>query len=74
FKSPAEIGKAFESAGITKDKTVYTYCHSSDRSAHVYMTLKHILGYPDVKIYEGAWKEWGTLTALPAKGQHWVTE
>lgn len=74
YKSPDQIKKVFESAGITRDKTIYTYCHSSDRSAHVYMTLKHILGYPNVKIYEGAWKEWSVLTALPAENLHWGTE
>jgi len=36
------------------------------------VVLKHILGYPDVKIYEGAWKEWGALTALPAEDEVWV--
>ncbi len=72
FKPADEIRKAFTSAGITPDKTVYTYCHSSDRAAHAYVVLKHILGYPDVKIYEGAWKEWAALTALPAEDEVWV--
>ncbi len=72
YKPADEIKKAFTSAGITPDKTVYTYCHSSDRAAHAYVVLKHILGYPDVKIYEGAWKEWAALTALPAEDEVWV--
>jgi thiosulfate/3-mercaptopyruvate sulfurtransferase len=66
FKSIAAIRKAFTAAGITPDKTIYTYCHSSDRAAHAYVVLKNLLGYPKVKIYEGAWNEWGTMTALPA--------
>ena len=69
FKPIDEIRAAFVKAGITPDKTVYTYCHSSDRAAHAYMVLKHLLGYPDVKVYEGAWKEWGNLTALPAANE-----
>ncbi len=72
YRPADEIRKAFANAGITPDKTVYTYCHSSDRAAHAYVVLKHILGYPDVKIYEGAWKEWGALTALPAEDEVWV--
>lgn len=66
FKSEGDIQQKFTDAGISQDKTIYTYCHSSDRSAHAYMVMKHMLGYPNVKIYEGAWNEWGTMTALPA--------
>lgn len=74
FKSPSEIKKAFENAGITPDKKVYTYCHSADRAAHVYIVLKHILGYKDVKIYDGSWNEWAILTALPAEEEKWITQ
>jgi len=74
FKNADAIRSAFVSQGITPDKTIYTYCHSSDRAAHAYMVLKHILGYPDVRVYEGAWKEWGSLPALPAKSEHWMNE
>lgn len=72
FKSSSEIKKAFENAGITPDKKVYTYCHSADRAAHAYVVLKHILGYKDVKIYDGSWNEWATLTALPAEEEKWI--
>lgn len=65
YKSVAEIKDAFSSAGITPDKTVYVYCHSSDRAAHVWVAMKHLLDYNDVKIYDGAWLEWANLTALP---------
>lgn len=74
FKSLSEIKKAFENAGITPDKKVYTYCHSGDRAAHAYVVLKHILGYKDVKIYDGSWNEWATLTALPAEGEKWIAQ
>lgn len=72
YKSPSEIKKAFENAGITPDKTVYTYCHSADRAAHAYIVLKHVLGYKDVKIYDGSWNEWAILTALPAEEEKWI--
>ncbi|MDX2481747.1 MAG: sulfurtransferase [Desulfuromusa sp.] len=65
YKSAAEIRDAFSSAGITTDKTVYVYCHSSDRSAHAYVAMKYLAGYSDVRIYDGAWLEWANLTALP---------
>ncbi|GER93784.1 sulfurtransferase [hot springs metagenome] len=74
FKSPSEIKKAFENAGVTPDKKVYTYCHSADRAAHAYIVLKHMLGYKDVKIYDGSWNEWATLTALPAEEEKWIAQ
>ncbi len=71
FKEVDDIRRAFVAAGITGDRTIYTYCHSSDRSAHAYMVLKHLLGYPRVKVYEGAWNEWAALTALPAADEEY---
>ena len=71
FKDIETIRRAFAAAGITRDKTIYTYCHSSDRAAHAYVVLKHLLGYPHVKVYEGAWNEWASLTALPAADEEY---
>lgn len=65
YKSISDIKDAFSSKGITTDKTVYVYCHSSDRSAHAYVAMKYLAGYDDVRIYDGAWLEWANLTALP---------
>jgi thiosulfate/3-mercaptopyruvate sulfurtransferase len=72
FRAADDIRKAFEAAGITPDKTVYTYCHSADRAAHAYVVLKHILGFKNVKIYDGSWNEWAALTALPASDVKWA--
>lgn len=74
FKSPSDIREAFQNAGITSDKTIYIYCHSGDRAAHAFVVLKHLLGYKDVKVYDGSWNEWATLTALPAEGQVWLAQ
>jgi thiosulfate/3-mercaptopyruvate sulfurtransferase len=74
FKSTDEIKKLFEAKGITSDKFIYEYCHSGDRTAHAYIILKYILGYKDVKVYDGSWIEWATLLSLPAEDQVWYTE
>ena len=71
YKSVEQIRATFTEAGVTPDKTIYAYCHSSDRAAHVYMVLTQMLGYKNVKIYDGAWKEWAVLTALPAEDESW---
>ncbi len=72
FKSVAEIQKMYTEKGLTKEKTIYEYCHSGDRSAHAYFQLKHMLGYENVRFYDGGWREWAALLALPAEGQVWL--
>ena len=74
FKSTDEIRKLFETKGVTSDKPIYEYCHSGDRTAHAYVILKYILGFKDVKVYDGSWIEWATLLSLPAEDQVWYTE
>lgn len=74
FKSKDEIRKMFEEHGVTPDKTVYTYCHSGDRTAHAYIVLKTILGQKDVKIYATSWTEWATILSLPVEGEVWYSE
>lgn len=74
FKSSDEIKKMFEAKGIKGDKAIYEYCHSGDRAAHAYIIMKYILGYKDVKLYDGGWIEWSTILSLPAEGQVWYME
>lgn len=55
-------------AGITKDKTIYTYCHvGAGRGSYYYVLLKDLLGYPDVRVYTGGWNEWGNDMNLPIR-------
>jgi thiosulfate/3-mercaptopyruvate sulfurtransferase len=74
FKSKEELKQMFVSQGVTPEKTIYTYCHSGDRTAHAYIILKSILGYNDVKIYATSWTEWATILSLPAEAEVWYTE
>lgn len=52
-----ELRAELEAIGITPDKDVVAYCRSGARSAHVYLTLRH-LGYPRVRNYDGSWLAW----------------
>jgi len=72
FKSVDQIRAAFEAAGLKPEQTAYVYCHSSDRAAHAYMVLTQLLGHKNVKIYDGAWAEWATLSALPVEDERWL--
>lgn len=58
FKSVAELEALAKKYGITKDKTLVFYCITSVRAAAPYLAFKSILGYPNVKVYDGAYNEW----------------
>jgi len=69
FKPVAEMKKELEAAGITPDKTIIAYCGTSREGSLLRFYLKHLAGYPNVTLYEGAWKEyvWIRDQSLPAE-------
>jgi thiosulfate/3-mercaptopyruvate sulfurtransferase len=67
FKSPAELRALYESAGVTLDHEVIAYCRIGERSSHTWFVLRELLGYPDVKNYDGSWSEYGSLVGVPVE-------
>ncbi|MEM1597004.1 MAG: sulfurtransferase [Pyrobaculum sp.] len=67
FKPVEELRRLYESAGITPDREVITYCRIGERAAHTWFVLKHILKYPAVRVYDGSWAEWGNLVGAPVE-------
>ncbi len=67
IKSKDEIVSAMNAAGVTSDKEIILYCASSVRAGIVYMALVDILGYGNVKVYDGAFYEWQSDSANPVK-------
>jgi len=67
FRSTAELQQLYGGAGVTPDKAVIAYCRIGERSSHTWFVLKHLLGYPDVKNYDGSWTEWGNLVGAPVE-------
>jgi thiosulfate/3-mercaptopyruvate sulfurtransferase len=65
FKSADELKKLYESKGITPDNEIIAYCRIGERSSHTWLVLKYLLGYPNVKNYDGSWTEWGNIIANP---------
>lgn len=65
FKSPEELRSLYEEKDITPDDDVIAYCRIGERSSHTWFVLKYLLGYPNVKNYDGSWTEWGNLVDAP---------
>ena len=65
FKSRAELEQLYVGQGITSDKDIIAYCRIGERSAHTWFVLTHLLGYPNVRNYDGSWTEWGSLVGAP---------
>lgn len=65
WKDPEALRKAYAAVGATPDKTVIVYCGQGQMAAHSYVTLRHILGFPRVRLYDGSFNEWSNVDALP---------
>jgi thiosulfate/3-mercaptopyruvate sulfurtransferase len=67
FKPADELRSIYTRLGITADRPVIAYCRIGERSAHTWFALTELLGYPDVKNYDGSWTEYGSLVAVPVE-------
>ncbi|HEX2196208.1 MAG TPA: sulfurtransferase [Actinomycetota bacterium] len=65
FKTVEELRELYETEGITPDKDVVTYCRIGERSSHSWFVLRELLGFEDVKNYDGSWTEYGSLVGVP---------
>jgi thiosulfate/3-mercaptopyruvate sulfurtransferase len=67
FKSADELKALYDAEGITGDSEVIAYCRIGERSAHTWFALHELLGYGDVKNYDGSWTEYGSLVGAPVE-------
>jgi thiosulfate/3-mercaptopyruvate sulfurtransferase len=65
FKSPDQLREIYGGKGITPDRNVIAYCRIGERSSHTWFVLRELLGYPDVRNYDGSWTEWGSMVGVP---------
>ena len=65
---PVEKVKAdLETAGLTPDKEIIVYCGTSREGSLLRFYLRHVARYPNVRLYEGSWKEYVSMKQLPAE-------
>jgi thiosulfate/3-mercaptopyruvate sulfurtransferase len=65
FKSADALKQLYEVKGVNGSEEVIAYCRIGERSSHTWFALKYLLGYENVKNYDGSWTEWGNLVGAP---------
>jgi len=65
FKSAAELRSLYETKGVLPSRDTIAYCRIGERSSHTWFVLNYLLGYPNVRNYDGSWTEWGNLVDAP---------
>jgi thiosulfate/3-mercaptopyruvate sulfurtransferase len=67
FKSLDELRRLYGGEGVDGSKPVIAYCRIGERSSHTWFVLKYLLGYGNVRNYDGSWTEWGNLVGAPVE-------
>ena len=67
FKSNEDLAALYGGAGVTPDKETIAYCRIGERSSHTWFVLHELLGYSNVKNYDGSWTEYGSLVGVPVE-------
>lgn len=65
FKTADDLKGLYGAKGITGKDEVITYCRIGERSSHTWFVLKYLLGFENVRNYDGSWTEWGNLIGAP---------
>ena len=65
FKDAPDLQALYVAKGVTPDKDVIAYCRIGERSSHSWFVLHELLGYPNVRNYDGSWTEWGSMVNVP---------
>jgi thiosulfate/3-mercaptopyruvate sulfurtransferase len=66
FKSASELRAIYErEQGLSSSDEIVTYCRIGERSAHTWFVLTYLLGFPNVRNYDGSWTEWGNTVRAP---------
>ena len=67
FKTADELKSLYGAEGVDDSKPVIAYCRIGERSSHTWFVLKYLLGFRNVRNYDGSWTEWGNLVGAPVE-------
>ncbi|RLT35515.1 MAG: sulfurtransferase [Chloroflexi bacterium] len=67
FRSVDELRTLYGDAGVQDGEPTIAYCRIGERSSHTWFVLHHLLGYANVKNYDGSWTEYGSLIGVPVE-------
>ena len=65
FKKDEDLAELYAEVGFDEGKDTIAYCRIGERSSHTWFVLKHLLGFDDVRNYDGSWTEWGSAVRVP---------
>ena len=66
FKPVAALRGIYEDeVGLSSSDDIITYCRIGERSSHTWFVLHHLLGYQNVRNYDGSWTEYGNAVRVP---------
>jgi len=66
FRPPVELDEVYRAgAGLAEGDPVIAYCRIGERSSHTWFVLTHLLGFENVRNYDGSWTEWGSAVRVP---------
>ena len=65
FKSADELAELYGGKGIDGGRETIAYCRIGERSSHTWFVLTQLLGYANVRNYDGSWTEWGSIVGAP---------
>jgi thiosulfate/3-mercaptopyruvate sulfurtransferase len=69
FKSAEALASLYGAKGVSGADETIAYCRIGERSSHTWFVLKYLLGYDNVKNYDGSWTEWGNLIGAPVTNE-----
>ena len=68
FKRPDELERVLRARGAARDRgEIVLYCRLSHRATLVWVAMRHLLGYENVRVYDGSWTEWGSIVGFPVE-------
>ncbi|QAV69527.1 sulfurtransferase [Salinibacterium sp. UTAS2018] len=66
FRPLSELNTIYrEGAGLKDGDDIVAYCRIGERSSHTWFVLNYLMGFPNVRNYDGSWTEWGSLVKVP---------